>query len=63
MCEETVTDMTKRLTEFADAALEHADMKVKLSKTYTQHVKPQVKNTSTHVSLRRRGAKNDSRQR
>ena len=46
MCEGTVANMTTRLTEFADAALEHADMQVKLSKTYTQHVKAQVKTTA-----------------
>ena len=32
--------MTVRLTNFADAALREADMKVKLSKTFTQHIQP-----------------------
>ena len=35
--------MTQRLTKFADASLELADMKVKLSKTFTQHVRCQEK--------------------
>ena len=35
--------MTKRLTEFADAAIERADMKVKLAKTYSQIVYRQKK--------------------
>ena len=38
MAEWQVEDMTKRLTEFADAAIERADMKVKLQKTYSQIV-------------------------
>ena len=36
MPERTVEGMTTRLTEFADAALEHADMKTKMSKTVAQ---------------------------
>ena len=36
MMEGEVADMTVRLTTFADAALEKADMKTKLSKTNTQ---------------------------
>ena len=43
MTEWRVQDMTTRLTEFADAAVEHADMKVKLSKTYSQIVCRQEK--------------------
>ena len=35
--------MTTRLTEFADAAVEKADMKVKKSKTFSQMVCRQVK--------------------
>jgi len=34
----TVEEMTQRLTRFVDAALTRADMKTKLSKTWTQHV-------------------------
>ena len=43
MCEITVEGMTKRLTEFADAALKEADMKVKLAKTLSQHIQQQEK--------------------
>ena len=39
----TVEEMTVRLTKFADAALARADMKTKLSKTWTQHVQQQEK--------------------
>ena len=42
MCE-GVEAMTTRLTEFADAALQEADMKIKLTKTYTQHLQKQGK--------------------
>ena len=38
MCEEAVDNMSIRLTNFADAALEKADMKVKLAKTFSQHI-------------------------
>ena len=31
-------DLSKRLTEFADAAVARADMKIKLSKTFSQLV-------------------------
>ena len=41
MCEGTVANMSARLTEFANAALKHADMRVKLAKTYTQHIQQQ----------------------
>ena len=41
LCEETVDGMTTRLTELADAALKEADMRVKLAKTYTQHIQQQ----------------------
>ena len=37
----TVEEMTARLTKFADAVLARADMKTKLSKTWTQHVQRQ----------------------
>ena len=43
MCEMAVEDMTKRLTEFADAAAQEADMTVKLVKTYSQHLQQQEK--------------------
>ena len=43
MCEEAVEAMTQRITEFADAALAEADMRMKLSKTYTQHLQRQEK--------------------
>lgn len=38
MTEWYVEDMTARLTEFADAAVKHTDMRVKPSKTFTQLV-------------------------
>ena len=41
MVEEAVTAMTERLTTFADKAIEKADMKMKLQKTFTQHVQVQ----------------------
>ena len=43
MASVTVEEMTERLTKFADAALARADMKTKLSKTWTQHVSRQEK--------------------
>ena len=42
MTEWHVEDMSKRLTEFSDAALAKADMKVKVSKTFSQMVCKQV---------------------
>ena len=39
----TVVEMTDRLTRFADQSLQQADMKVKLAKTFTQHVCVQEK--------------------
>ena len=38
MMEYTIESMTTRLTNFADAANEDADMKVKMKKTYSQLV-------------------------
>ena len=38
MCAETEEEMTARLTSFADAALVKADMRVKLTKTFNQHL-------------------------
>ena len=38
MCDTAVESMTTRLTNFADGALEKADMKVKLKKTFSQHL-------------------------
>ena len=46
MCAETVEEMTSRLTVFADASLAKADMRVKLSKTYNQHLQPLQKVTA-----------------
>ena len=40
MCEEAVEEMSIRLTSFADAAMAKADMRVKLTKTFSQHVQP-----------------------
>ena len=40
MCDEAVNGMTTRLTNFANAAQKEADMKVKLAKTFSQHVQP-----------------------
>ena len=44
MSEGTVTEMSKRLTQFADKAMEKADMKMKMSKTFSQIVQTQKKN-------------------
>ena len=43
MISNTVERMTARLTKFADAAKARADMKVKLSKTFSHHVERQEK--------------------
>ena len=43
MSEGTVTEMSKRLTQFADKAMEKADMKMKMSKTFSQIVQTQKK--------------------
>ena len=43
MLAETVDEMTSRLTNFANAALKEADMRVKLSKTHTQIVQQRQK--------------------
>ena len=40
MCDETVENMSTRLTNFADAVQVKADMSVKLAKTFSQHVQP-----------------------
>ena len=48
-------EMTQRLTTLADAAIEQADMKVKLTKTYTQKVskqKPVAKATSSEIQAK-----------
>lgn len=41
MTEYNTERMTQRLTEFADAAMNQADMKAKLSKTFSQIVQQQ----------------------
>ena len=41
MLAEHVEEMTEWLTKFADADIQHADMKVKMSKTYTKTVQRQ----------------------
>ena len=43
MTEIKIEDMTTRLTDFADASLDHADMKMKLSKTGVQMLDKQGK--------------------
>jgi len=45
MCAETVEEMTTSLTVFVDVSLTKADMCVKLSKTYNQHLQPLQKVT------------------
>ena len=77
MCDKTVEDMTVRLTNFADASRQKADMRVKLAKTFSQHLqelqavpaaieeevaKKMQTYINTSVSSQRRAANNDSRQ-
>ena len=38
LVEDTVQDMTKRLTRLANKSLKEADMVVRMDKTYSQHV-------------------------
>ena len=45
MMSDTVEEMTLRLTKFADSSKQRADMKVKLSKTWTHHVQQQQQQT------------------
>ena len=41
LTEERIENMTTRLTTLADKSLEEADMKIRMDKTYTQHVRIQ----------------------
>lgn len=50
MTETEVADMTTRITEFADTAMEHADMKMKMSKTCTQILKKSGKTSAATVA-------------
>ena len=38
MCEEETETLTKGLTVFVDVALKEADIQVKLTKTFSQHL-------------------------
>ena len=52
LCEETVENMSKRLTDIADASIEQADMYPNISKTFTQHVhrRQDIDVTATEVA-------------
>ena len=45
LADEKIEDVSKRLTQLADASVEQADMVVRMDKTFTHHVKDQEKQT------------------
>lgn len=58
MCEEAVQTMTQWITEFTNAALVEADMRMKMTKTYSQHIQQQEKvSTTTPVEIAKKMVK------